>query len=95
MWLKKTLVEDTLREVEIVRLDWDLVQAWNAERPEGTPRLFTGFYWVNGSRQAGPFNTKSAALRDAWYACVAHEAPPALNRQRGRLIRINKTKRKS
>jgi hypothetical protein len=85
MWLKRTLVEDTLREVEIVRLDWDLVQSWNRERPVETPRMFAGFYWVNGARQGGPFNSRSAALRDAWYACVAHEAQPAINVQRRRI----------
>jgi hypothetical protein len=88
VWLKRALVEDTLREVEVVRLDWDLVQSWNRERPEDTPRIFAGFYWVNGAKQGGPFNSRSACLRDAWYQTVAHQAPPSLSVQRKR-IRIS------
>lgn len=81
MWLPKSIVEATGESVRVVYVDMALAALWNAKRDVGEPRLFTGFYWLNGSQEGGPFKSRSSAVRDAWYRVVNQQVPPSINGQ--------------
>lgn len=78
MWLKKKLVAETLDELEVIYLSWDRCRAWNAQRHKDAPIMFSGWYWVNGRAESGPFKSRSAAIRDGWYHHISGGSPPGL-----------------
>lgn len=40
---------------------------------------FTGWYWMDARRgEAGPFKSRSACVRDAYYVCILEREAPAL-----------------
>lgn len=88
MWLSKDVIESTEAHVRVVYVDMALVAFWNQKREAGEPRLFTGFYWLNGAAEAGPFRSRSAAYRDAWYHQVVKREPPSINTQLPRKRRV-------
>jgi len=76
--LKKEVITDTLGTVQVHYLSREVSKWWNANRsPEDTP-TFCGWYWVRGKQEAGPFQTRSAALRDAYYRFVLHQEIPRM-----------------
>jgi hypothetical protein len=81
MWLPKSVIEETDEKVRVVYVDMALAALWNEKRDAGEPRLFTGYYWLNGSREGGPFKSRSSAVRDAWYRVVNQSIPPSINGQ--------------
>lgn len=78
MWLKRDLVSDTLAELEVVYLSGARCRAWNQQRNAKQPVMFAGWYWLNGKYDAGPFKSKSAAIRDGWYRMIIIDQPPGL-----------------
>jgi len=74
--LKKDVIEDTLGEVKVQYLDRTIANWWNNKKSSEDLRLFCGWYWLRGSEERGPFRTRSAALRDAYYRFVLHEEVP-------------------
>lgn len=74
--LTEEVVSKTTRRASFTYLDRSVAVAWNKERKFGEPVVFCGWYWRHGTTEAGPFNTKSAAIRDAWYHLVQDVAPP-------------------
>ncbi len=74
--LKKDVITDTLAEVRVVYLNREISRWWNARKAPEDVVTFCGWYWIRGSQESGPFRTRSAALRDAYYAHVLHENLP-------------------
>jgi hypothetical protein len=83
--LKDAVIADTLSAVRIVYLDQATTKWWNAKRDRDEPIAFCGWFWVKGGDEAGPFRTRSAAIRAAYYQHVLNREQPrnghqALNR---------------
>jgi hypothetical protein len=78
--LRNEVVADTLDQVKLVRLDRETAKWWNAKRSANDIAAFCGWFWVRGNEEAGPFNTRSSAIRDAYYRFVAHRAIPSIGR---------------
>jgi hypothetical protein len=83
MWFSKELLDDL--QASRVTIDYanrETVSLWNANRGDGEPPTFTGFYWygmiAGVMSEGGPFRTESAAMRDAWYRVCLRKAPPPL-----------------
>ncbi len=74
--LKKSVVTDTLEEVQVHYLDKIVSGRWNAGRGKDDTPAFCGWYWLRGVEEGGPFRTRSAALRDAYYQFVAQRPLP-------------------
>lgn len=68
----------TLRRVQVVYVDRGTAKWWNSNRKAGDVATFCGFYWVAGQREAGPFKTRSAAIRDAYYAVLMGTDAPRI-----------------
>lgn len=79
--LKNAVVEATSREVRVVYLDRDTAKWWNMRRKSDDTATFCGWYWVRGDEEAGPFRTRSSALRDAYYRFVLQRELPAVGHQ--------------
>ena len=67
----------TLAAVEVAYLDAGACRWWNARRGGGDVPVLAGWYWLQGPREAGPFRSRSAAVRDAWYRVVLRREPPS------------------
>ena len=76
--LKKQVVEDTTAEVQVYYLTRQISAWWNARRSPEDIATFCGWYWVRGREESGPFRTRSAALRDAYYRFVIHQRLPVM-----------------
>ena len=76
--LKKDVITDTLSEVKVHYLTQQISTWWNARRSPEDLHTFCGWYWVRGNQESGPFRTRSAALRDAYYQFVLHQRLPKM-----------------
>jgi hypothetical protein len=76
--LKDTVIDGTLEKVRVVYLDRDTAKWWNQRRDKQDTAMFCGYYWIRGSDEAGPFRTRSAAIRDAYYRFVLNREPPTI-----------------
>jgi hypothetical protein len=74
--LSYEVIEAALRRVHLYYADRDIIKYWNDNREEGEPKIFTGYYWSAGWKEGGPFKTKGAAIRDAYYQVVLEREPP-------------------
>ena len=76
--LKLAVLTETLERVHVVYVDRSTCKGWNDKKdPDDTP-IFTGFYWLRGKEEGGPFKTRSAAVRDAYYRFVLRREAPTL-----------------
>jgi hypothetical protein len=78
--LRAQVITDTLDQVKIVYLDRETSKWWNAKRSPDDTAVFCGWYWVKGKEEAGPFRTRSSAMRDAYYRYVLHREMPSIGR---------------
>jgi len=78
MWLPQALIADVGAVAKVFYVSGEAVRSWNERRALGEPRAFSGWYWARGARENGPFRSRSAAFRDAYYALVLKEAAPPL-----------------
>lgn len=62
---------------------------WNRRRSRGDGDLamLSGWHWEARRREAGPFRSRSAAERDAYYRLSLHIEPPSLQRSDVQAIR--------
>ena len=83
MRLSEAVQKDAGKKVQVVYMDRETAKFWNRSRyrQDGDPVTFTGYYWVNGREEGGPFKSRSAAYRDAWYRLVQGTELPATARQ--------------
>jgi hypothetical protein len=82
MWLPNLVVDAVEREVRIAYVAREVASYWNQRRDREDKDdvcVFTGWYWLNGTKQGGPFRSRSAAYRDAWFQVVHKQPPPTVN----------------
>lgn len=78
MWLPDKIVADVEEHTTVFYLPFATCRYWAENRSPGEPLVFSGWYWAQGQREGGPFKSKSAAYRDAWFRAVRHKSPPVL-----------------
>lgn len=78
--LKKSVVESTRAKVEVVYVDRDTSRWWNSRRRPEDTAVFCGWYWIEDRtrEEAGPFRSRSAAYRDAYYRLVLKRELPSV-----------------
>lgn len=80
--LSNRVLEDVSdHEVDVYFADQSIVSLWNRLRDRGEVPFLTGWYWQRGAREGGPFRSKAAATRDAYYRIVLNTDPPATGGQ--------------
>lgn len=78
--LRDQVVESTLACVKVTYLDRETSKWWNARKKADDTVTFCGWYWMKGNEEAGPFKTRSSALRDAYYRFVLEREVPSVAR---------------
>ncbi len=78
--LRDGVVRDTLDQVQVVYLDRRIAGWWNQRRRRDDTPIFCGWYWLRGLSEAGPFKTRSAAIRAAYYLFVLQRDQPTIAR---------------
>lgn len=76
--LADKVVADTLGKVQVVYLDRETSKWWNGRRKGDDTAVFCGWFWVKGSEEAGPFKTRSSAIRDAYYTFILKRELPSV-----------------
>jgi hypothetical protein len=79
MWLPNAIIKDVDDGVTVFYVNYATTRYWAEHRAKGEPLVFTGWYWAEGAREGGPFKSKSACYRDAWFRAVRHKQPPKLH----------------
>ena len=79
MWLPNAIIKDVDEGVTVFYLNYATTRYWAEHRAKDEPLVFSGWYWAQGSREGGPFKSKSACYRDAWFRAVRHKQPPKLH----------------
>lgn len=74
--LRKSVVASTERHVRVVYLDRSTSKWWNQRRQVDDTAVFCGWYWIKGREEAGPYRSRSAAYRDAYYRFVLEREQP-------------------
>ena len=67
------VIADIEDRVRIFYVDLVTRNSWNKSRDNGELRLVTGYAWIEKAgrrRVRGGFKTRSAAMRDAYYAVL-------------------------
>jgi hypothetical protein len=98
--LKDKVIADTLDRVKIVYLGRDTAKSWNEVRHADDTAVFCGWFWIRDGEEAGPFRTRSSAIRDAFYRfvllreipSVGHTALPGYKRVKQRRKNLNPVK---
>ena len=78
MWLSHALIGEVEERVSVFYLSYATCRYWAEHRDKGEPLIFSGWYWAIGPREAGPFKSRSACYRDAWFRIVQRRTPPGL-----------------
>ena len=79
MWLPDKLIDAvTDAGIKVFYVSFQATRLWASERDKDEPLIFSGYYWAQGAREAGPFRSMSAAYRDAWFRVVRHRPPPMI-----------------
>lgn len=92
MWIAAETASRVLGIASVGYVDREIATFWNKRKHGDDIRTFTGWYWVGRHRSNGPFKTRSAAIRDAYYNLVLNIEPPitplttALPSRRRRLV---------
>lgn len=76
--LKAKVIEDTAAQVRIVLVDRQVTKWWNQRRGPDDTVQFCGWYWVRGNEEDGPFRSRSACIRDAYYKFVLRRDMPSV-----------------
>jgi hypothetical protein len=79
MWLPNALVSEVEDLVSVFYVNYATTRLWAEHREKGEPLVFSGWYWAKGPREGGPFKSRSACFRDAWYHMVQKRTPPVLH----------------
>jgi hypothetical protein len=75
--LKNTVLEAVNdKGVRVVYLDQRTSKWWNSRRRADDTVTFCGYYWTRRDEEGGPFRSRSAALRDAYYRFVLQREVP-------------------
>lgn len=81
MKLSNAILGKTMDKVRVVYMTRDIAKFWNnsRNRKADEPAVFCGFYWINGSEEGGPFKSRMAAYRDAYFRIVLEIKPPFIS----------------
>lgn len=79
MWLPNAIITDVEDTVTVFYVNYQTTRIWAESRAPGEPLVFSGWYWAKGPREAGPFKSRSACYRDAWFHIVQKRTPPRLH----------------
>ena len=79
MWIPKAVADAVDDAVKVFYVPYAATRAWKEDRVPGEPLIFTGWYWAMGKIENGPFKSRSACFRDAWFRAVNHRKPPELH----------------
>lgn len=96
--LRKSVVERTMEQVEVVYLSRDTAKWWNARRRADDTATFCGWYWIHRREEMGPFRSRSACIRDAYYRLVLQRELPSVGQsqlhgvEKTRVVRITRRK---
>jgi hypothetical protein len=87
MWLPDAIIGDVEDRVTVFYVTYAATRYWAENRDKGEPLVFSGWYWAQGPVEGGPFKSRSACYRDAWFRVVQKRTPPVL---RGQLNKAEK-----
>jgi hypothetical protein len=76
--LKRKVVEATMDQVEVVYLSRETSKWWNARRRPDDTATFCGWYWLHKREEMGPFRSRSACIRAAYYRFVLEREVPSV-----------------
>jgi hypothetical protein len=76
--LRRKVVEATMEQVEVVYLSRETSKWWNARRRPEDCATFCGYYWIRKREEMGPFKSRSACVRDAYYRFVLQRELPSV-----------------
>lgn len=76
--LRAAVIEAVSHQVRIVFVGRETAKWWNQRRKVDDTVQFCGWYWVRGSEEAGPFRSRSACMRDAYYRFVLLREMPSV-----------------
>jgi hypothetical protein len=79
MWLPKLIINEVETNVTVFYVNYATTRYWAENRAKGEPLVFSGWYWAVGPREGGPFKSRSACYRDAWFRIVQRRTPPVLH----------------
>jgi hypothetical protein len=88
--LRRKVVDATMDLVEVVYLSRETSRWWNARRRPDDCATFCGFYWIHKREEMGPFRSRSACVRDAYYRFVLQRELPSVGRSQ--LVGVEQTK---
>jgi hypothetical protein len=88
--LRRKVVEATMDQVEVVYLSRETSKWWNARRRPEDTATFCGYYWIRNREEMGPFRSRSACVRDAYYKFVLQRELPSVGRSQ--LLGVEQTK---
>ena len=94
MWLPSAIITDVEDAVTVFYVDFTTARLWALRRDKGEPLVFCGWYWAKGPVEGGPFKTRSACYRDAWFRIVQRRTPPLLRRETNRLQNASRNQNK-
>lgn len=92
--LRHNVVEEVASRVRIVRVTREQTKWWNQRRQKEDTVVFCGFYWVRDDEEAGPFGTRSAAIRDAYYKFILKRDAPAVGHALAYPVSVARMKRR-
>jgi hypothetical protein len=87
MWLPNAIISDVDDQVAVFYVSYATTRYWAEHREPGEPLVFSGWYWAKGIREGGPFKSRSACYRDAWFRVVQKRTPPVLHQDTLRVER--------
>lgn len=80
MWLPNAVVSSVENMVdEVFYVGFTLSRVLNEHRERDQPLIFSGWYWAKGSFEGGPFKSRSACYRDAWFRLVHRKPAPRIH----------------
>jgi hypothetical protein len=92
--LRNSVIEETSARVRIVRVMREQAKWWNQRKQADDTVVFCGWYWVRDNEEAGPFGTRSACIRDAFYRFVLQRDAPAVGHALAYPVEVARIKRR-
>ncbi len=77
MRLRVEYVHAVDKVCRIAYVNGEITKYFNARRKDSSePCILSGWFWVSGGREGGPFKSLSACYRDAYFRQVLKITPP-------------------
>ncbi len=95
MWLPNAIIGDVEDQVTVFYVTYGATRYWAENRDKGDPLVFSGWYWAKGPIEGGPFKSRSACYRDAWFRVVQRRSPPVLRGQLNKAEKVMQEREKA